>query len=720
MKFLYIIIFILLPPLSLTAHANHTKITQPYGLFFVQDNELGEGKEIFKAPTLKTDVDVTVQGLLTTTTVKQHFINPTSSYMEATYLFPLPDKSAVDHLLMKIGDRYIEGVIQEKEEAEQTYQKAKKSGKKTSLISSTRSNIFKTKLANIAPGELIVLEIRYHSTLAFQNGNYSLRIPTVINYRYMHPRKKKEGAIAEEESVFDPEIHSPRNEQTTYTINPYSIRVNLNVGFAITPPKSIDQLEVEKISASHFRVSLADGTMPSTKDFVLSFSPITSTEPYIQIYGEEVDDDFYLYGLINPQIKTEDLQLMEKTAITVVADISGSMSGASLRQMQSLLIDFINQLPEYHHLNIIAFNDYHFKLFAKPKEANASTKMQALQFVKNLVAEKGTNMLPPVYEAILENTDLPMKHQIVLMTDGDIGFETEMMAVVHEHIGNKRLHVVGIGSAPNNFLVKNLAKVGRGSHLYGGGGRYTSKGFKYSGEEFNKKKARDLLFKINRPVIENLRLVMMRNHEILPKQFPDVLANEPITFFMKFPYTRLDDLTKPLTLKGNKNSRSWKFSITKDQIQEGQFLDQLWAREKIDSLSFLRTVGFLDQMNFEKQVIGLALQHQLVTKFTSLVAVDENISRNPNEPIFSHQIAQNIPEGWVDPEVMKQATSVQNYISNSNTIDAWSMKPIELEKFPATQVQFVQTATGKELFYLLACILLSGAAFLFYFRQRLY
>ena len=82
---IYLIICILLLPLSLTAHSNNTKITQPYGLFFVQDNDLGEGKEIFKAVTLKTDVDVTVQGLLATTTIKQHFINPTSSYMEATY-----------------------------------------------------------------------------------------------------------------------------------------------------------------------------------------------------------------------------------------------------------------------------------------------------------------------------------------------------------------------------------------------------------------------------------------------------------------------------------------------------------------------------------------------------------------------------------------------------------------------------------------------------------
>ena len=186
---IYLIICILLLPLSLTAYANQTKINQPYGLFFVQDNELGVEKEIFKSPTLKTEVNVNVIGLISSTTVKQHFINPTSNYMEAIYLFPLPDNAGVDHLLMTIGDRFIEGKIQKKKEAEQTYQKAKKSGKKTSLISSTRSNIFKTKLANIAPGELIVLEIRYHSTLAFQNGNYSLRIPTVINQRYMPPKK---------------------------------------------------------------------------------------------------------------------------------------------------------------------------------------------------------------------------------------------------------------------------------------------------------------------------------------------------------------------------------------------------------------------------------------------------------------------------------------------------------------------------------------------------
>ena len=126
-------------------------------------------------------------------------------------------------------------------------------------------------------------------------------------------------------------------------------------------------------------------------------------------------------------------------------------------------------------------------------------------------------------------------------------------------------------------------------------------------------------------------------------------------------------------------------------------------------------------MNFEKKVIDLALRHQLVTKFTSLVAVDENISRDPNEPIFSQQIAHNIPEGWVDPEIMKQVNTIQNLLTEpSYTVSNLKMEPIELEKLPSLQIHFSQTANGKELLYLLACILLSGAAFLFYFRQRLY
>ena len=252
-----------------------SQINQPYGLFFIQDNQVKDGHKIFEVPTLKTDVDVKIQGLLSTTTVRQYFINPTKEHTEAIYLFPLPDKSAVDHLRMKVGDRYINGTIQKKEDAEKIYEEAKETGKKTSLVSSNRSNIFKTKIANIEPGEMIVVEIQYQDKLYFNNDIYSIRIPTVINHRY-EKNKNIENKKAIES--LNPDLHSPINESSDYTVNPYSINIDLNVGFNITTPSSHQNIDVSKISPSHYSVSLAKDTMPSTRDFILEFEPISSSE----------------------------------------------------------------------------------------------------------------------------------------------------------------------------------------------------------------------------------------------------------------------------------------------------------------------------------------------------------------------------------------------------------------------------------------------------------
>ena len=78
-------IFTILYSFSLQASSHQLKINQsyqpnlnqPYGLFFADVDKHEIENEIFAAPTLKTDVHVDVQGLLTTTTVKQYFINPT-------------------------------------------------------------------------------------------------------------------------------------------------------------------------------------------------------------------------------------------------------------------------------------------------------------------------------------------------------------------------------------------------------------------------------------------------------------------------------------------------------------------------------------------------------------------------------------------------------------------------------------------------------------------
>ena len=136
---------------------------------------------------------------------------------------------------MKVGDRYINGTIQKKEDAEKIYEEAKETWKKTSLVSSSRSNIFKTKIANIEPGEMIVVEIQYQDKLYFNNDIYSIRIHTVINHSYEKNKKIENNKAIES---LNPDLHSPINESSDYTVNPYSINIDLNVGFNISVPSS--------------------------------------------------------------------------------------------------------------------------------------------------------------------------------------------------------------------------------------------------------------------------------------------------------------------------------------------------------------------------------------------------------------------------------------------------------------------------------------------------
>ncbi len=610
---------------------------------------------------------------------------------------------------MKIGNRYISGMIQKKEEAEKIYQKAKNSGKKTSLVSSSRTNIFKTKLANIQPGEMIVVEIRYQDKLSLINGEYSIRIPTVITQRYEKGFNQKTN-----ESKFiqlNPDLHSPINENENYTINPYEINIDLNVGFNISSPSSNEKLHINKISSTHYKIKLADSSMSSTKDFVLKFKPIFSSEPYVQIYKEQVGNDVYLYGLINPQIKPEDLKLTDKSSITIVADVSGSMSGSSLSQMKSTLIDFINQLPEYHYINIISFDDTHHKLFKKPKLASQYNKLTALKFIKNFKAANGTEMLGPIYEAILEKSPLPLDQHIILMTDGAISYEREALAIVHEYIGDKKFHVVGIGSAPNSYLVKGLSKTGRGSYLFVDNSNF-------------KEKTNDLLYKINRPVLKNLQLLVGNDHYLLPNKLPDALPGDPINFFIKIPDIQKEQISYPIVLEADSIKGLWKFEIQKNNIQLGKNLDQLWAKEKIDQISFHNAIGFLDAGTHESKITTLALKHSLVTEFTSLVAVDEEISRNNDEIIKTHKIEQNIPDGWIDPDIVIEDLSLNKIYQHNFIIPIYDsidqLNEINLNNLHELKIHFVQTATNKYIYIILSCILYFLFICVFINNRKLY
>jgi Ca-activated chloride channel family protein len=97
------------------------------------------------AVRLDTDVNIVVNGLVARVSLMQQFENTSSEWVEGTYVFPLPDRAAVDHMRLYIGDRLIEGEIREKEQARREYQQARQAGSRTSLVEQQRANLFTSR-----------------------------------------------------------------------------------------------------------------------------------------------------------------------------------------------------------------------------------------------------------------------------------------------------------------------------------------------------------------------------------------------------------------------------------------------------------------------------------------------------------------------------------------------------------------------------------------------
>ena len=202
-----------------------------------------ESEQKFEQLPLSTDIEIDVNSVVSRVKVKQTFKNNSSEWLEGVYQFPLPEDAAVDTLKMHIGQRIIEGEVQEKQQAERTYQQAKNNGQRASIVHQSRANLFTTKLANIAPSESITIEIQFQSLVKIDSTNFSIRMPLGITPRYL-PASAQPEVADEKETKQNPQRLA--TEVTQFNLDnpierPVTIKVNLNPGFDLALLKPISQ-----------------------------------------------------------------------------------------------------------------------------------------------------------------------------------------------------------------------------------------------------------------------------------------------------------------------------------------------------------------------------------------------------------------------------------------------------------------------------------------------
>jgi len=591
------------------------------------------------APRVAADIAVDVSGPVARTKVTQRFENPADGWVEGVYVFPLPEGGAVDTLRMKIGKRFIEGEIKERQEARQIYEKAKMDGKKASLVEEDRPNVFTNQVANIGPRETIVVQIEYQESLPFDRDRYRLRIPLVVAPRY-NPQPSvilagyHEGS--EQFTVSDPvpdrnRLDSPVLRPEFGKTNPVSITVHLQAGFPLGDVQSGSHaISVVRDGDSGATVALKDGETPADRDFTLSFAPRPGAAPTVSLLKQAKDGSDYLLALVVPPAMNKDFAPKPRETIFVL-DNSGSMAGESIRQAKASLLLALGRLKPADRFNVIRFDNTLTVLFPRTVDASPANLAAAKSYVNGLDAAGGTEMLPALLAALNDDTPEDTTHlrQVIFLTDGEVGNEAELFSAIAHKLGRTRLFTVGIGSAPNTYFMSGAARAGRGTYTYIG-----------STDEVAPRMA-ELFAKLERPVMTDLTASWTKAQpESWPNPLPDLYDGEPVVLT-----ARTAGLRGELILSGKFEGEPWRMTLDLAQAQNADDIEKLWARDKIAALEDSRVLG-VDATLIDHAVLDVALAHHLTSRLTSLVAVDVTPSRPLDTPLSTQQVALNLPAGW--------------------------------------------------------------------------
>lgn len=579
-----------------------------------------EGKPEVTRPALmvSSDIGAEISGPIVRLTVKQTFRNDSDFWSEGLFRFPLPDNAAVDTMVLTVGDRRIVGTIKEKEEAQRTYNEAVRAGKKAALLREYRPNIFATLVGNIPPHGDVTVEIGLQSMAGMEGDTFRWRLPQAITPRY-HSEVKATPRVADR--FFEGEVFYSADGKA----NPTSFHASFTASHAIDVIESPSHKLDVTGEGKRLKAELAAGTEPANRDLILNWRYRAGEMPAAMLFRETKGEESYLLGLVLPP-RGDAPRAVPPRDVTFVIDISGSMSGRSIMEAKVALLSGLDLMAPEDRFDIIAFESELHPLFGSLRTATPETLHKAKEWVMGLAADGGTEMAPALAAALNQTGEGETLRQILFLTDGAVGDEAALFAQVKAGAGKARLFTVGVGPAPNGWFMRKAAEMGRGIHIQIDDLTKAAEAMKA------------LYADMARPSLTGLALDA-QGVDMAPTALPDLYGTRPVVFTLKA------GGSGPLVLKGTDGTgRPWQTSLDPASAEKGKGIASLWARRKVEGL--MDDAAIRRDIDANRQaIVDIALEHRLLTPYTSFVAVEEKISRPENEGLDRQVAEGNLPEG---------------------------------------------------------------------------
>jgi Ca-activated chloride channel homolog len=567
------------------------------------------GADEIQSPFLlkSTGVKVIITGPVAHAVVTQSWENPNSFPVDGLYIFPLPENAAVTDMSLKIGDRLIRGEMKRREEARAIYEQARSEGRVAGLLDQERPNVFAQQVANILPGAGIQVILAYDHEIRCDDGAYCQFVfPTVVGPRFIPGRQIDPGRI-------DPPVVFPHQS----TGQRLRLQVYLDAGVSLREVESPShRVRVSREGDARARVTLAgDEEGILDRDFRLRWR-VGGGVPEIGLLAwrdpsaEGEKGVFTL--LLQPPSDPRDEEA-EPRELVFVLDCSGSMMGVPLEAAKNVVRKALTQMRPGDTFQIIRFSDSASGMGERPIPATPSNLRRALAYLDSLQGEGGTEMISGIRAALGREADPERLRIVAFLTDGYIGNEREILGEVRRRLGGARLFSFGIGSSVNRYLLEGLAEEGRGEADF------------LAPRESPDEMVDRFVQRIATPVLTDIHLTWedLEVEDQEPLQVPDLFAGSPLVVRGRYrnPGTGL------LILEGTSRGRPRilrRVVSLPAEAADHEALGRLWARARIHRLERELHDGAVPEA--VESITRLGLRHHLMTSYTSLVAVDSEVS----------------------------------------------------------------------------------------------
>ena len=543
-----------------------------------------------------TSIVAEVTAGLARVTMVQWFQNPYDEPISATYRLALPPEAAVDRMELVCGDRHIDGIVLEREAARELYEEALLDGRKAALLEQERDNLFTQSIANLCPGEEVELRLQWVEPVAYEDGSYSWAMPLTVGPRYTPPWVEDGGRLT---TPYDRDGHE------------VDVTVAIEEGLPVSSLWSdTHDIVVEEEGAWGAEVSLDIGDTIPNRDFELSWSLAgTRAAAAIVTSRPHPGEPGWLALTVEPPELGPSFVNRPRELVFVV-DQSCSMGGEPYEAAKAAVARSLRGMRRTDTFNLVRFSDSADTLYGPSQPSTPETRAAAATWLEGFTGG-GTRMEKGLVAALDHAPTPGALRLVVLLTDGFVGQDAEVLRLVKAHLGASRIFGFGVSASPNRALFAQLVDVGRGAVVYHRPGRDIAEA------------VRTFEARIAHPAMTDVTVDWggLRVTETYPSKIPDLWAGQPLRLYARYERAPIDVTAR---VSGTIGTRRAVMELPVEVAPPDARHDSVvtaWARAKIADLTRRKSGEPL-----RKAVVDVALEYGLVSRYTSLVAVDDELA----------------------------------------------------------------------------------------------